>query len=514
MKKIILFSLLFICLEVNAQVPEDALRYSWIPNNGTARNMATGGVMGSLGGDITATFTNPAGIGLFKTNEVVFTPGWLMNRNKINYRDSTNKNQKNKFNQGPMGVILAFNDKYDTKQSAAVSIAFNQTASFGNTYRYSGLNNYSSFSEQFAEEFARNKYSIGQILNSSSPSPFTVSPAFYTNLIDTVRINDSTVVIKGAPETLLDAGFAVRQDVLRKTRGGIYELALAYAHNYNDKWLIGAGMGIPFVYYNSQTDFTESDTSASPTDFSSFTFSDRFTTQGVGVNIRLGVIYRPQEYFRLGFSLQTPTFMSLTDKRSTYLSTTFNNPRDTFSIGSETFSVNQSNENTYQQYSPWKAQISGSYVFREVENVKRQRAFISADVEYVNHRGTKFKSGDDEPSSSEKTYFKQLTRVVKNQYKGAFNFRVGGEVKFNVVMARLGFAYYGNPYKESPVKGRQMLMSGGLGYRNKGFFIDLTYVHRMNRDFEVPYRLDERANTYAVSKNTQGNIVATLGIKF
>ena len=103
---------------------------------------------------------------------------------------------------------------------------------------------------------------------------------------------------------------------------------------------------------------------------------------------------------------------------------------------------------------------------------------------------------------------------MKDQYKGAFNFRVGGEVKFNVVMARLGFAYYGNPYKESPEKGRKMLMSGGLGYRNKGFFIDLTYVHQMNRDFEVPYRLDDRANTYAVSKNTQGNIVATLGIKF
>ncbi len=514
MKRIILFSLLLLCLGVQAQVPEDALRYSWIHNNGTARNMATGGVIGSLGGDITATFTNPAGIGLFKTHEVVITPGWLMNRNKINYRDTTSKSGKDKFNFGPSGVIIALNDKYNTRQSAAFSVAINQTANFGNTYRYSGLNNYSSFSEQFAEEFARNNYSIGDILNTNSPSPFTVSPAFYTNLIDTFRINDSTVVIKAAPEFLLDGGKAVRQDVYKKTRGGMYELAAAYAHNFNDKWLFGAGIGIPFIYYNSKTQFSESDTSASPANFSSFTFTDQFTTQGVGVNFRLGMIYRPREYFRVGFSVQTPTFMSLTDSRKTFLSTRFNSPADTFSIGSETFSADQSNESRYQQYSPWKAQISGSYVFREVENVKRQRAFISADIEYVNHRGTKFRSNQEEPSNSEKTYFKQLTNVVKDQYKGAFNFRLGGEVKFNVVMARLGFAYYGNPYKESPEKGRKMLMSGGLGYRNKGFFIDLTYVHQMNKDFEVPYRLDDRANTYAVSKNTQGNIVATLGIKF
>lgn len=32
-----------------AQVPEDVLRYSFYPQNGTARNLAIGGAMGSLG---------------------------------------------------------------------------------------------------------------------------------------------------------------------------------------------------------------------------------------------------------------------------------------------------------------------------------------------------------------------------------------------------------------------------------------------------------------------------------
>ena len=81
-------------------------------------------------------------------------------------------------------------------------------------------------------------------------------------------------------------------------------------------------------------------------------------------------------------------------------------------------------------------------------------------------------------------------------------------------MGRLGFAYYSNPYKDAPEKVNRMLLSGGLGYRNKGMFFDLTYVHNISKDIDLPYRLEDRANTYASIKQQRGNIVATLGFKF
>ena len=162
--------------------------------------------------------------------------------------------------------------------------------------------------------------------------------------------------------------------------------------------------------------------------------------------------------------------------------------------------------------------ISASYVFREVENTKKQRAFITADIEYIHHKGSRFYNNaeglSDEDKDYYKAYYKAMNQVVKREYKGAFNFRVGGELKFNVMMARLGFAYYGNPYKDAGYKANRMLLSGGLGYRNKGFFIDLTYVHAISKDVDFPYRLEDRANTYAVLKQQRGNVVATLGFKF
>ena len=78
MKKNLLYIFSLICISAMAQTPEDALRTAWFTQNGTARNMATGGVMGSLGGDITANHVNPAGLGLFKTNEFVLTPGFAL----------------------------------------------------------------------------------------------------------------------------------------------------------------------------------------------------------------------------------------------------------------------------------------------------------------------------------------------------------------------------------------------------------------------------------------------------
>ncbi|MEO6584221.1 MAG: aromatic hydrocarbon degradation protein, partial [Ferruginibacter sp.] len=174
-----------------------------------------------------------------------------------------------------------------------------------------------------------------------------------------------------------------------------------------------------------------------------------------------------------------------------------------------------SSENTYIQSTAWKAIISAAYVFREIENVKKQKGFISADVEYVNHKSARFyvdeKNG---PDTYREAYYKQLKNVVKEIYKAAFNVRVGGELKFNTIMTRLGFAYYTSPYKDKELKANKMLLSGGLGYRHKGFFIDLTYVHNINKDADFPYRLQDKANTYASLNQTQGNIAATFGLKF
>ena len=514
---LLLFSLLTSSL-IYAQVPEDAVRYSFYPQNGTARNMAVGGVMGSLGGDINATFVNPAGLGFYKTNEFVITPGFFLNNNQAKFRDTDTKNNKNSFGFGTTGWVFGHSNGSNAQTSSAFSIAITQTANFNNVIRYKGLNNYSSFSEQFAEEFAKSGYSIDEALGYNAPLPYTVAPALYTYLIDTVTVGGN-IQVKAAPEYILDGGGALQQEMIKTTKGGLSELAIGFAHNSKDKWFIGGTLGIPLVNYSSNTVFKESDTSSNTANyFKQFEYTDDFTTTGIGINAKIGIIYRPQDYIRLGLAIHTPTWMFLNDTRTTSLVTEVENPIDKFSVTSQTFTNGKPGEAKYIQRTPFKAMISGSYVFREVKDVTRQKGFISADIEYVHHRGSRFSSDNEEATDEEmaqyKAYYKALNNVVKKDYKGNLNFRVGGELKFKVIMARLGFAYYSNPYKDAAYKASRMLLSGGLGYRNKGFFVDLTYVHAINKDVSFPYRLQDRANTYATLKQQRGNVVATVGVKW
>ena len=515
MKKYLLSIILFTCLKTFAQLPEDVLKYSFFPQSGTARNLAIGGVMGSLGGDLTAAFVNPAGIGNYKTGEFSFTPQFFLNNNKADFRESRFINKKNNFTIGSLGLVFGSPYKDDPKSSQAFSIGIMQTANFNNIVKYRGYNNYSSYAEQWAEEVAHSGDSLGGILNNQQ-YVYGSAPAVYTFLVDTFPTANG-LVVKATPEFVLAGGNALLQEKTIETTGGIYELGMSYAYNNKDKWMFGVGVGIPIINYKNTTTFTETDTSGNTNNnFGSFTHTDSYKTTGAGLNLKLGVIYRPQEYIRLGLAIHTPTYLfQLKDTRSTNLETNTENYNGVASASSNIFTLNnQPGESKYSMLTPWKVLVSGSYVFREVEDVRRQKGFITADIEYIGYKHAGFYSSNEDADEYETNYYKNLTKVIRNQYKGNFNFRLGGEVKFNIIMARLGLAYYMNPYKDPALKASRFLVSGGLGYRHQGFFIDLTYVHSFNKDVDFAYRLQDKDNTFATVKNQRGTIAATFGIKF
>ncbi len=514
MKK--LFTLLLLCTAAKtyAQVPEDAIKYSWYTQNGTARTLAIGGAIGALGGDITAGFVNPAGIGFYHTNEATISPNFSFGKLKASYPNTTTTNLKSKVNVGPTGAVFALPNFNNGNKSAAVAIAFMQTANFNKNYSYSGLNNYSSFTGQIAEEFVGLNKSISEVLNSNSISPYTVAPALYTYLIDTVRQN-GTLIVKGAPEYILDAGQALLQKKSVSNKGGMYELGLSFAGNDEDKWLWGATLGIPIIQYESTTTFSEADTSKNLNNyFNNFTFTDNYTTKGVGINGKFGVIFRPKTFIRLGLALHTPSYLALTDSRVTTLQSVVENPKFDTVITSKTFTNWQAGEAKYIQNAPLKVIGSAAYVFREIEDVTKQRGFVGLDVEYVSHRGSRFSSDATEPTTDDKAYYKKINAVIKDIYKSNVNIKLGGEVKFNTIMARLGAAYYGSPYKNAPTAANKITLSGGLGYRNKGFFVDATYVYLTNKDFDVPYRTQNEETVYAKTTLQQSTIALTVGVKF
>jgi hypothetical protein len=510
-KKILLLSLIFTACEINAQVPEEALRLSWRQQLGTARNQAIGGAMGSLGGDATAALVNPAGLGFFKTSDFVLTPGFQFGKGKNNFRGTTATGDKdNKFGLGTSGFVFG---GFGYKSRNSFSLTINRVADFNQTVYYKGQNDYSTFAEPLADEFLESGNTIDGALNNTNIS-LPTRMALYTYLVD-------TIVVGGIPKIIARSELAnlLDQEHTSVTSGGITEINLGFGHEASKKIMLGASLGIPIVKLDRDTYYKESDASGNTNNnFGYMAYRENFSLRGVGINLRAGLIYRPKDYIRIGLALHSPDVMMLTEKFNSGLAANLENlfaPNSGYdTVASSTFTNNERIISTrYTQYSPARIILSGSYVFREVENINRQKGFISADIEYTNYKWNSFGSSEEETEDT-RDYFRPFNQAIDAITKGAFNFRLGGELKFKTIMARLGFAYYSSPYKDKQLKANRMNLSGGLGYRHKGIFVDLTYVHRITKDINFPYRLNApRANTFANLKNTTGNVLLTLGFK-
>ena len=495
-----------------SQTPEDALQLSWFQLRGTARNQAIGGAMGSLGGDATANHINPAGLAFFKTSDFVITPGVRFGKGKANFRGTNATGPgKTRFELGTSGFVWGGGGN---KGNNSFAITVTKQADFNYTSYFKGTNDYSSFAEPLVDEF----FSTGNpdpdnALNNPNISVLT-KMAIWTYLVDTVRVNGTLQAIARSENP------SVReQEKLVESSGGITEINFGWGVEASKKFMAGLSLGINVVNQERRTYFHESDaTGNTNNDFNFLTYDERYELTGFGVNLRGGLIFRPQDYIRLGLALHSPTWMPLKETINSGFAAHLDNlfgPSDAYdSVASTEVPGGSAAPVRYSLNSPARIIVSGSYVFREVADIKRQKGFITADIEYTNYKWLSYGPYNSETEGDNKEAFKPYNEAIDAVYKGTFNFRIGGELKFKTVMARAGFAYYTSPYKEKELKGRKMFASGGLGYRNKGIFVDLTYVHRLNKDVNFPYRVNSpRANTFADLKDNGGNVIVTVGFK-
>jgi hypothetical protein len=506
-RRIFFIGLMCSSLTAFCQEPADALRYSWLTPYGTARSMAIGGALTSLGGDITSTYVNPAGIGLFKTGELVVSPGFSFRSNSFNYLGSAQSAKQSNLNFGTTGIIIPSAGSKDGKwRNFTYAIAINRTADFNNKTDYKGLNRSSSYSEKYLEELINNN--ITDPNKAAVNYPFGTSLAFNTYLIDTINSGGNVVGYK----TLATPQTGLNQTQTIETTGGINTLAFAGSANFEDKLYLGATIGIDYLTYNREQTFTEQDATTNKLNyFNSFSVQESLNTVGTGINLKLGLIYKPVDYLRMGLAIHTPTMYNLKDTYSTTITT------DLEGYGGQGVLKQSSNDlvnapGTFQYVhnNPLRVMAGISYVFREVNDVTKQRAFISGDVEYVDYGSSTFREAD----VSTNAYFKDLNSIIGTEYKRVLNVKLGGELKFNTIMVRGGFAYFPNPYTNSEFKGSKMNISGGLGYRNKGIFIDATFVQQLVTDGFYPYRLQD-SNFFPVTNTSGiGSILFTVGCKF
>lgn len=476
-----------------AQDETDALRYSTITSQGTARSIGLAGAMGSIGGDFSSLSVNPAGIGVYRSSEFLFSPSIKFNGVSGTYSGTTMTDNATRFTFNNVGAVFTRAEKgkrYQNSNWKTVSFAvgINRVADFNRNYTYGGYNGDSVSGSSASEVYVEyaNNYP-GSIDEPGTPAYL----GWQTYLIDTFG---------GGYASVVPWHTGLNQKRRVQERGGISELLFSFGGNYQEKLLLGATIGLPSIRYLRQTTYTETDATNNPNNnFSSFTFEDDLQTTGIGINLKLGFIVKPTDNFRIGAAIHTPTAYGLTEIYNASLSA---NTENFAGING----VNQpENAYSYTMVTPWRGVVSAAALFGKY-------GFITADYEYVNYASARysFDEGNED-------YEQYINNVIKNTYRSASNIRIGVEGRFDAIMGRVGFGYYGSPYEKSYSNAARMDFSAGLGFRGEsGLFADIGFVHTRQDVQEQPYLLTYPGVTVptATLKNGLNNVVLTLGFKF
>lgn len=495
-----------------AQDITEAYNLSNLTVQGTARSMGFGNALGSVGADFSTLSVNPAGLGVYRSSELTFTPSLRINAANTNYAAGNNSDNNVHFNINNFGLVFTSapkGERYARRNWKAVSFAFgmNRTADFNHNYNYGAYNNTSSGSQVF-ESDANYDY-----VSANAKDANTLGYMGYQSYL----LNEDA---KGVFHTIVPYQGGVNQLKTVHENGGVNEYTISLGGNYKERLMLGATIGIPSFRYFRNSTFTETiasgNTQPNPDGFYSFNYNTLLDISGGGINAKIGAIYKISDMFRIGAAFHSPTYYSITDLFTPSLSTTCNNST-VVSIDNGFPVQNQFN---YNMVTPWRGVISAT-------GIMDKYGFLTADIEYVDYSTMRYLYPVD-PGYSYQAAEDAMNKVIRDTYKPTVNFRLGGELRFaKYFMARAGFGYYGNAYTaygqaNAGYSTERIDLSTGVGFRFKHFFTDLGIVHSNYQGYEQPYAIDYNyvasgaPATIPTARVTYGvnNVALTCGVKF
>ncbi|KPH13495.1 OmpP1/FadL family transporter [Chryseobacterium sp. ERMR1:04] len=436
--------------------------YSNSPMVGSSKFNAMGGANGALGGDANSLLTNPAGLGVAIAGGVSGTLSIMGNKNTSSLAGSSASYSNTKGDIGNVGGVMTF---------------------------------------QLLTSSAWKFINVGVNFSNQSLDNYVESPGNSNIIYDFPNSTNSSSYDRHAYN---------RYGNLSKTSFGV-------GANYNHSLYIGAGLN----FLNASLDQSDTASFRSLNSNSTELFSKNGTPyyeRSNGFSASLGVIGKLGPNFRLGASVETPTFWNI-DKSYNF----YNDPKYGDDVGFES--------NKFR--SPLKATVSAAFV--ATKN-------FSIDVDYT--------LGLTKPKYKVYTQTEvDINNFFKDNSKNLSELRVGAEYRVKQVRLRGGYSYASSPFDaltigrftdagtqdersyDNLILNNRNALSFGIGYDFKSFYIDAAYQNITSK-YSNPFMfgvLDDSTNSayysanrtitsdsFIVSdvKNIRNNFFLTFGWKF
>ena len=440
--------------------------YDNISSLGTARYSAMAGSMGALGGDASVLNTNPAGLGVFITDDVSASLAINSNKSTASLAGKSTSQNTSKVNLGSANGVLSF----QTKENSAwkfVNVGINY---------------------------------VTQNVNDKLQSPGNA--------------NITQAIIPQGQTSPSD--YNIFEGHLYETIGHRSKLNLGIGGNYDNKIYIGAAVNFSSVNIEQYDEVKVSSLNTRTSKY--FTKQNTpYIEEGDGFSLSLGVIGKLSNAVRLGAAIKSPTWYSI-DREYNFYS------RNSLGLSQNSYTENR----TFR--TPTKLTLSGAFI---------PNKHFAFNVDYRVDLG--------KPNFGGGAADVQLNNFYESTYKAQHEVRIGGEYRIKSFRVRGGYAFTTSPFKDHTetmfdnnanvvsgklsnyIVGKTQVISGGIGYDFKMFYIDASYQHRthehsnpffagtyVNRDGNGSEGNYSVSDTSIVSnaKNQKGQLILTLGWKF
>ena len=474
MKRIIL-SICALCIAhcIFSQGLMDVSRMANTDIMGTARYMSMAGSMGALGGDPSAVLDNPAALGIYRSSELSFTLNATPSVTLATSSTHAVKQNDFFFNFNQLSYVISLQSGKDHGYvSSNFSFAYNRLKDF---HRQTSVaaNGTTSMTNMIAD--LTNGFHPSALHEGNIYVPYMSVLGYEGYLMDPYfdGFNENgDSVFNYTPYDYNTNRMAYRGE----ESGRIDEYNFSYAANIGHYLYIGAGVGMQTLNYHLISSSGEMYEGAM------MTLKNEFRTSGIGWNVRVGAIVRPVSWMRLGFSFQSPTWYSLTDRfyakivgegtSADYATVEYSTP---------------SSSSSYGFNSPLKLQASAGFVLGKV-------ALINVDYLYSNNVGMRLKGSTSSDYLFAEPEFVYENEEIKNYSLSTHTIKVGAEFRIASQFSFRAGAAYRTPNltdnatrtlldnttrtdMEVFVDKGMFYASGGFGYRYNGFGIDLTYAY-------------------------------------
>jgi hypothetical protein len=475
-----------------AQNVDDALRYSQLFYNGTARFTSMGGAFTALGGDISSLSQNPAGIGVFRSSEITLSPQMYHINTIAGLNGKRSDDYIYNFNLAQGGIVINFLNNIGETGLLNLNFgySFNKTNNYNQSIIIQGTSTKSSLTDYFAD------ISSGWFKDELQTNVPDAYLAWNTWLIDTLsgsNVNYGTVYSNYGDTPPSIYGQNVKRYI--ENTGYTGEHSLSFGGNYSNKIIFGATLGITRLSYSSHYEHIEKTDALLASKFTNFNYTFHYSNSGMGYGLKMGAIIKPIDVLRIGIAFHSPTLFRINE----YV---YDNMTSNFSDGGKYESINEPVRFNYALTTPFRALAGAALQIKKI-------GLVSMDYEFIDYSSARFSETGDGYNYSEKN------RSIRDNLRSVSNLRLGGELRLNKIYLRGGYGYYGRPFGHGDLNSElsYSTLSGGAGFREQNVFVDFGFTSLINPHKYVVY--DSSAETLVSDMDiTRKMFTVTFGYKF